>query len=92
MSDSEGDRSPVYQFCDEDGGRPFVAEPTEDKKTKFCRDDKVHIIADGTRTLYVIASVVSTGKYTLCSEDGTQTYNDGQAVNEDEIESATSTT
>ncbi|KAI1151404.1 hypothetical protein F4825DRAFT_462633 [Nemania diffusa] len=67
--------SPDFDFCD-DGGRPKVV--TYITSSKFRTGDKVYLTVGAAREgPYVIATVPSPGRYTLCLENGQPANNGG---------------
>ncbi|KAI1740157.1 hypothetical protein F4680DRAFT_458826 [Xylaria scruposa] len=67
MSSTRPD-SPEFDFCD-DGGRPKVI--TYITSSKFRTGDKVYLQVGAAREgPYIIATVPSAGRYTLCLENG----------------------
>ncbi|KAI0133389.1 hypothetical protein F4776DRAFT_625455 [Hypoxylon sp. NC0597] len=72
---------------DQDGERPFVIDYVQ--KPAFNVGDKVYLLnSDGSRDgPYLIASVPSTGNYTLCLDTGASVRN-GDEISGDELEEA----
>ncbi|KAI1776944.1 hypothetical protein F4818DRAFT_412367 [Hypoxylon cercidicola] len=75
---------------DGDGGRPRVKKPSKQKKSKYRQDQSVYwLVSGGTQREgpYVIESVISQKKYTLCTSDGTS-VNNGDEVEDKDLQSA----
>ncbi|KAK7946895.1 uncharacterized protein PG986_011216, partial [Apiospora aurea] len=71
---------------DEDDKRPYVSTYTH--KPRFCVGDKVYLVITGSREgPYLIASVLSTGNFTLCLENGKSVRN-GEEIDAGYVESA----
>ncbi|KAI0538635.1 hypothetical protein GGR58DRAFT_525903 [Xylaria digitata] len=76
MSDPRPD-SPDFDFCD-DGGRPKVV--TYIAQSKYRPGDTVYIVAGSDNTPYLIATVPSVGKYTLCFTNGQPAMNGAEPL------------
>ncbi|KAI1329833.1 hypothetical protein F5Y16DRAFT_364798 [Xylariaceae sp. FL0255] len=77
--------SPEFAFCD-DGGRPKVVSYVT--TSKYHTGDKVYFVNGATREgPYQIATVPSTGTYTLCLENG-QPAKNGSQINETDLVAA----
>ncbi|OTB18769.1 hypothetical protein K445DRAFT_19377 [Daldinia sp. EC12] len=72
---------------DQDGERPYVVDYVQ--KPEFSVGDKVYLLnSDGSRDgPYIVASVISAGKYTLSLDTGIPVRN-GDEISGDELEEA----
>jgi len=90
MESFEGGDSPKFSFCDDDG-RAYVTNYVE--QSRFRVGDQVICIVRGTDGAvtregpYIVESVPSTKKYTLCLANGQQVRN-GNIVEEKDLELA----
>ncbi|KAI2632249.1 hypothetical protein GGR54DRAFT_582786 [Hypoxylon sp. NC1633] len=73
------------ELYDGDGGRPHVAKRSKQKKSKYRQDQSVYLLVPGGAKAgpYVIESVVSQKKYTLCTSDGTSVKNGDEVEDKD---------